>query len=80
VHHHARQDTNFWPGILAWRSWGIVCIKSLGMGKIVHTFNPRKLWQGNLWVQGQPGTKQVPDPSMVAHTFSLGHTFHWRIT
>jgi hypothetical protein len=24
------------------------------------------------------GTKQVPDPIVVTHTFNLGHTFYWR--
>jgi hypothetical protein len=66
--------------ILAWRSWGIVAMKSLGPGKVVHSFNPRRLRQGDLWVQGQPGTKQVPDPGMVIYTVNLGHTFCWRPT
>ena len=70
----------FLTWILAWRSWGIVTMKSLGSGKVVHTFNPSKLRQRDLWVQGQPGTKQVPDPGVVAHTFNLGHTFCWRHT
>jgi hypothetical protein len=70
----------FLTWILAWRSWGIVTMKSLGSGKVVHTFNPSKLRQRDLWVQGQPGTKQVPDPGVVAHTFNLGHTFCWRST
>jgi len=50
-------DTSFWPG--SWRSWGIVVMKSLGPGKLVHVFNPRKLRQRDLWVQGEAGTKQV---------------------
>ena len=33
-------------------------MKSLGPGKVVQAFNPRKLKQG---VQGQPETKQVPN-------------------
>jgi hypothetical protein len=47
----------FLAWILAWRSWGIVAMKSLGQGKIVHTFIPRRLRQGDLWVQGQPEIK-----------------------
>jgi hypothetical protein len=58
----------FLTWILAWRSWGTVAMKSLGPGKVVHTFNPRRLRQGDLWVQGQPGSKQVPDPGVVVHT------------
>jgi len=68
----ARRHT-FLTWILAWRSWVIVAMKSLGP----HTFNPRRLSQGDLWVQSQPGTKQVPDPGVVAHTFNPGHTFCW---
>jgi hypothetical protein len=30
--------------------------------------------QGDLWVHGQPGTKQVPDPGLMVHIFNLGHT------
>jgi hypothetical protein len=41
-------------------------MKSLGPDKVVHAFNPRR-------VQSRPGTKQVLDPGMVVHTFSLGH-------
>ena len=44
----------------------------------VHAFNPGSPRQEDLCVQGQPGTKQVPDPGMVVHTFNLGHTFCWR--
>jgi hypothetical protein len=65
---------------LAWRYWGIVAMKSLGPGKVVHAFNPRRLRQGDLWVQGQPGAKQVPDPELVIHTFNLDHTFCRRST
>jgi hypothetical protein len=36
-----------------------VAMKSLGPGK-VHDFNLRKLRQGDLWVQGQPGNKTSP--------------------
>ena len=50
--------------------------ETLGPGKVVYTFNPRRLSQENLWVQGQPGTKQIPDAVMV----DLGHTFCWRHT
>lgn len=46
--------------ILVWKSWGIVAMKSLGPDKVVNTFNPRRLRQGDLWVQSQPGTLQVP--------------------
>ena len=49
--------------ILTWfwsRSWGIVAKKFLDAGKVVHTFNPRRQRQADLWVQGQPGTEQVP--------------------
>jgi hypothetical protein len=42
--------------ILTWRFQGIVAMKNLGPGKGVHTFNPRRLMQGDLWVQGQFGT------------------------
>ena len=59
----------FLTWILAWRSWGIVAMKSLGPSKVVCTFNARRLRQGNLWVQGQSETKQVPDSGMVVHTF-----------
>ena len=68
----------FLTWILAWRSWGIVAMKNLGPGKVVHAFNPRRLKLLNLQVQGQPGTKQVPDPGMVVQAFNLGHTFCWR--
>ena len=61
--------------ILTWRSWGIVSMKTLAPGKVVHTFNSRRLKQVYLWVQGQFGTKQVPDPGMVVHIFNLSHTF-----
>lgn len=70
----------FLTWILAWRFWGKVAMKSLGLGKVVHAFNPKRLRQGDLWVQGQPGTKQDPDPGMVVHPFNLGHTFCWRLT
>jgi hypothetical protein len=43
-------------------------MKSLDPDKVVHAFNPRRLRQGDLRVQGQPGTKQVPDPGVVVHT------------
>ena len=64
----------FLTWILAWRSWGRVTTISLGQCKVVYVFNPRRLSQWDLWVQGQPGTKQVPDPGMVVHTFNLGAT------
>ena len=67
----------FLTWILAWRSWGIVAMKSLGSGEIVHAFSTRRLRQGDLGVQGQPGTKQIPDPGLVAHTFNLAHTSCW---
>lgn len=35
-----------------------VVMKSLGLGKGVYAFNPRRLKQAELWVQGQPETKQ----------------------
>ena len=54
------EDTSFWP-----LSWGIVAMKSLGPGKVAHAFNPRRLGQADFWVQGQSGTKQVPDLGMV---------------
>jgi hypothetical protein len=47
----------FQTWIVLWRSWGIVAMKNSGPGKVVHTFNPRRLRQGDIWVQGQPGTK-----------------------
>jgi hypothetical protein len=34
-------------------------MKSLGPGKVVYSFNPRRLRQGDLWVQGQPGTSKT---------------------
>ena len=58
----------------------ILAMKSLVPGKVVHTFNPRRLRQGGRPVQGEPWIKQVPDPGMVVHTFNLGHTFCWRPT
>ena len=64
--------------ILAWRSWGTVAMKRFSPGEVVHVFNPRRLRQGALWVQDQPGTKQVSDPGMMVHTFNLGHTFCWK--
>ena len=67
----------FLTWILAWRSRGLVAMKSLGPDKVMHTFNPRRLRQGDLGVQGQPGTKQIPDPGLVAHTFNLAHTSCW---
>ena len=38
----------FLTWILAWRSCGIVAMKSLGPGKVVHAFNPGRLRQGDL--------------------------------
>jgi hypothetical protein len=50
------KDTGFWC-----RFWRIVAMKSLGpAGKVVQTFNPRRQRQADQWVQGQPGTEQVP--------------------
>jgi hypothetical protein len=43
-------------------------MKSLRPGKVIDPFNPRKLCQTDLWVQGQPGTKQDPDPGVLVHT------------
>ena len=51
--------------ILAWRSWGIVAMKSLAPGKVVHAFNSGRLRQGDLWVQGQPGRELIPDQGVV---------------
>jgi hypothetical protein len=65
---------------LAMKSWVIVAMKSLGLDKVVYAFNPRTQSQGDLLVQGQPGTKQVPDPGEVENTFYLGHSFCWRPT
>ena len=45
-------EDKFLTWILAWRSWGIVAMKSLGPGKVVHAFNPRRQRQADLWVQG----------------------------
>jgi hypothetical protein len=59
---------------LTWGFWGIVAMKSLGPGKVVHTVNPRRRRQGELWVQGQPETKQVPIQVWWYTTFNLGHT------
>jgi hypothetical protein len=66
----------FQTWILAWESWGIVSMKNLGPGKVVHFFNPLRRRQGDLWVQGQPGTKQAPDPDMVVYTSNLANTFY----
>lgn len=68
-------DTGFWS-----RYWGIVAKKSLGQGKVIHGFNLRRLGQADLWVQGQPGMEQIPNPGMVVHIFNLDHTFCWRPT
>jgi hypothetical protein len=57
----------FLTWMLALRSWGIVAMKRLGLGKTVH---PRKKRQRDLAVQGQPRTEQVLDPGMVVHTFN----------
>jgi hypothetical protein len=51
--------------------------ESLGPGKVVCAFNPRRLRQGDLWFQSQPGTKQVPDPGVVVHTFNLATPSAW---
>ena len=77
-----------WPTIQKWRAqhlwsigtWGIVAMKSLGPGKVVQAFNPKRLRQGDPWVQGQPGTKKVKDLGVVIHTFNLGQTFYWKPT
>ena len=66
--------------IIAWKSSGIGAKKSLGLGKVVQAANPRRLRLGDLRVQGQPVTKQVPDPGMVEYTFNLNQTFCWRPT
>jgi hypothetical protein len=50
-------------------------LRHSGYEKLRYTW----LRQGDLWVQGHPATKQVPDPGVVAHTFNLGHTFFWRL-
>jgi hypothetical protein len=46
----------------------IVAMKRLGPGKVVHIFNPRRLQQADLWVQGQPGTKQAPNLGIVVQS------------
>ena len=85
IHILRLEDTGFWPeswhGItwLFW-SWGIVAMKSLGPGKVVCAYNPRRCRKADLWVQGQPGTEQVPNLGVVVHTFNLGHIFCWRLT
>ena len=50
------EDTGFWCG-----SWGTVAMKSLGLGKMLHAFNPRRKRQTDIWVQGQLDTEQVTD-------------------
>jgi hypothetical protein len=42
---------------------------------VMHTFNPRRQRQADLWVQGKPNTEQVLgkenlNPGLVAHTFN----------
>jgi hypothetical protein len=68
------EDTGFWS-----RLKSIVFIKRFGPGKIVHTFNPKRQRQADLWLQSQPGTEQDPNLGMVVDTFNLGHTFCWRL-
>jgi hypothetical protein len=50
-----RLEDKFLTWIFSWRSWGIVAMKSLDPGNIVHAFNPRRLRQGHLWIKGQLG-------------------------
>ena len=51
---------------LGGRFWAVMAMKNLSPGKVVKAFI-----QG-LWIQCQPGTKQVPGPCVVVHTFNLG--------
>ena len=76
-----------WTTIQKWRAHlSVIQIlrhsgrESLGPGKRIHDSNPRRQRKPDLWVQGQPGIEQVPNPGMVVHTFNLGHTFCWRPT
>jgi hypothetical protein len=48
-----------WITIQKWRAhlWSM---KSLGPGKVVQAFNPRRWRQADLWVQSQAGTEQLP--------------------
>ena len=50
-----REDTGFGAG-----SWGTVAVKSLGLGMMMYTFDPRRERQANPSVQGQPRTESVP--------------------
>lgn len=74
------EDTGLLSWILTWRSWDTVTVKSLDPGKEVCAFNPRRQRQADLWVQGQPRSKQVLDLGVVVHIFILDHTFCWKCT
>ena len=70
--------------ILAWTSWGMTAMKSLGPSKVLHMFNPRKLRQGDLWVQDHPGTKQgmflsvcCKEHPVNEHTIKCGAQVTW---
>jgi hypothetical protein len=48
------EDMGFWS-----RSWGMVVMKSLVLGMVVNTFNPKRQMQADSWVQDLPWTEQV---------------------
>jgi hypothetical protein len=49
-------------------------MKSLGSGKVVHTFNFKRQRQADLWFQGQPETQQVLDRKK--NLYVVNHTFN----
>jgi hypothetical protein len=60
--------TSFWS-----ESWGIVMMKILGPGMVVHIFIPRRQRPAGLWVQCQPGIEQVPSREKLSSRHGCAH-------
>jgi hypothetical protein len=48
-------------------------MKSLGLGMVLHTFNPKRQSQAVFRIQEYPKTEQIPgeeSPGMVVHNFN----------
>lgn len=59
-----RDDTCLW-----FSTWGIGTMKSVGPCNVVQAFNPRRLRKADLWVHGQAGTEQVPNPYLLLEAY-----------
>jgi hypothetical protein len=75
-----------WDGTCFWsRPWGIVAMKSLVPGKLIHAFNPgvrgKQISECKACLgQNKFQVKVSLGQGMFVHTFNLGHTFCWRPT